>query len=114
MSSLAETAFRNGIQLQSCADELNLRQYGIPPGKCIDDELISKIFGFNVVTKKDTCQRKQCGCIESQDIGMYESCPSGCTYCYAVTSFERAKANHRVHDPRCSCLIGSAPLSKVG
>jgi hypothetical protein len=114
MGSLAEMASRNGMQIQSCADDLNLQQYGISPGKCIDDKLISNVFGLNLLTKKDGCQRKQCGCIESKDIGMYESCPSGCVYCYAVTSFERAKANYKAHDSHCPCLIGSAFLSRVG
>jgi hypothetical protein len=45
MSSLVEMASRNGIQIRTCADELNLQQYGILPGKCVDDELITKVFG---------------------------------------------------------------------
>ena len=105
MGSLAETASRNGIQIRSCADELNLQQYGILPGKCVDDELISKTFGLNLEAKKDNCQRKQCGCIESKDIGMYESCPFGCIYCYATASLERAMANYKTHDPHALSLI---------
>jgi hypothetical protein len=105
MCSLAETASQNGIQIRSCADELNLQHYGILPGKCVDDELISQVFGLNLEVKKDSCQRKQCGCIQSKDIGMYESCPLGCIYCYATTSFERAIANYRIHDPHSHSLI---------
>ena len=103
MGSLAEIATQNGMVIQSCADELNLP--GITHGRCVDGELISKVFGLNLELKKDSCQRKQCGCVESKDIGMYESCPCGCVYCYATTSIERARANHRMHDPRSSSLI---------
>ena len=103
MGSLAEIANQNGMVIQSCADELNLP--GIIPGKCVDGELISKVFGLNPELKKDSCQRNQCGCVESKDIGMYESCPCGCVYCYATTSIERAIANYRMHDPRSSSLI---------
>jgi hypothetical protein len=96
MGSLAETADQNGMARPSCADELNLP--AIEPGKCVDDELISKVFELNQEPKKDCCQRKQCGYVESKDIGMYESCPCGCDYCYATTSIDRASVNYRMHD----------------
>lgn len=118
MGSLSEAAVRNGIAIQSCADELNLP--GINPGKCVDDGLILKVFGLNLALKKDNCQRNQCGCVESKDIGMYESCPCGCVYCYATSSIERATANYRRHDPRSPSLIaqktegpGGDPASAV-
>jgi hypothetical protein len=103
MCSLAEIATQNGMAIQSCADELNLP--GINSGKCVDDELIEKVFGLNLGLKKDNCQRNQCGCVESKDIGMYESCPCGCVYCYATTSIDRAIANYRMHDPQSPSLI---------
>jgi hypothetical protein len=103
MGSLAETAAQNGMAIQSCADELNLP--GIDPGKCVDDELIEKVFGLNLGLKKDTCQRNGCGCVESKDIGMYESCPCGCVYCYATSSIERATTNYRMHDPNSPSLL---------
>jgi hypothetical protein len=110
MGSFAEIANQNGMVIQSCADELNLP--GITPGKCVDDELISKVFGLNPELKKDICQRNRCGCVESKDIGIYESCPCGCVYCYATTSIERAIANYRMHDPRSSSLITYSQTQK--
>ncbi len=102
MGALAQTAAQNELALQSCADELNLP--GITPGKCVDGELMAKVFGLNLEFRKDGCQRNHCGCIESKDIGMYESCPCGCVYCYATTSIERAQTNYRRHDPRWQSL----------
>jgi hypothetical protein len=106
MQSLAESASLNAMEIRSCADELDLQQYGIQPGKCVDDELISRVFGLDMEVKKDSCQRKNCSCVVSKDIGMYDSCLFGCTYCYATTSFERAKANHRMHNPEAPSLLG--------
>jgi DNA repair photolyase len=36
---------------------------------------------------------------------MYDSCPAGCVYCYAVGSLERARANFARHDPDSPRLL---------
>jgi DNA repair photolyase len=71
----------------------------------VDNELISRVFGLDLEVKRDSCQRKNCGCVVSKDIGMYDSCLFGCAYCYATTSFERAKANHQAHNPESPSLL---------
>ena len=106
LRSLAEIAHGNGMEIRSCADDHDVQRYGIPPGKCVDDEQISRVFGLELESRKDTCQRKQCGCVASKDIGMYDSCLFGCIYCYATTSFERARVNYRAHDPESPFLLG--------
>jgi hypothetical protein len=106
MDSLAEIASENKMEIRSCADELDLQSYGIRPGKCVDDELILRVFGLKVDIEKDACQRMQCGCVKSKDIGMYDSCLFGCLYCYATTSFERARFNYQSHDPKSPSLLG--------
>ena len=106
MRALAEHASMSGMEIRSCADELDLQQYGIQPGKCVDDELISQLFGLNLKVKKDSCQRENCLCAVSKDVGMYDSCLFGCIYCYAATSFERARANYQMHDPGTPSIVG--------
>jgi hypothetical protein len=106
MRDLANLAGENGMDITSCAEEIDLSRHGIRPGKCVDDELIADAFGIDVPTKKDPSQRKACGCVVSRDIGMYDSCVFGCPYCYATGSLDRAEKNHREHDPQSPSLLG--------
>ena len=106
LSSLVEIAGNNGIEIRSCASQKDLTDFGIPAGKCIDDIYIANIFGKNLDLKKDPSQRKNCGCVSSKDIGMYDSCLYRCQYCYATTSFEIAKMNYQRHNPDSPSLLG--------
>jgi hypothetical protein len=103
---LVEIANQNRMELVSCAEELDLELYGARPGKCINDDLVSDVFGFEVTHSKDPGQRKACGCVVSKDIGMYDSCVFGCQYCYATSSFQRARVNYMRHDPDLPSLLG--------
>jgi len=103
---LVEIANQNRMELVSCAEELDLELYGVHPGKCINDDLVSDVFGVEVTHCKDPGQRKACGCVVSKDIGMYDSCIFGCQYCYATSSFQRARVNYLRHDPDSPSLIG--------
>lgn len=109
MRSFVREAQENGMEIVSCAEEINLAPYGILPGKCIDDEYIRRVFGLDVTHVKDSSQRKACGCVTSKDIGMYDSCLFGCTYCYAasggVNGFNRALRNHAAHDAASPTLL---------
>jgi hypothetical protein len=102
---LVELCAANGMEIVSCAEEVDLERYGVKRGKCVDDELIQRLFGFEVCHKKDGAQRPACGCVESRDIGMYNSCLFGCSYCYATTSFSTAATNRRKHNPDSASLI---------
>jgi hypothetical protein len=106
MRDLSRHAQANEMDIVSCAEETDLRPFGIRPGKCVDDELIAEAFGLHVLAKKDPAQRQACGCVVSRDIGMYESCLYGCQYCYATKSFDQARANFDSHDPESPSLLG--------
>jgi len=106
IKEIAEIAKSHQMEISSCAEEINLSGMGVRHGKCIDDDLIERIFDIQVTHKKDPYQREACGCVVSKDIGMYDTCLYGCQYCYATQSFEKAKLNYKQHDPTSPSLIG--------
>jgi hypothetical protein len=80
---LVATAAAQGLEISSCAEEIDLDKFGVRPGKCIDAGLLSRLLGRPVRARKDPRQRKACGCAESRDIGAYGTCLRQCVYCYA-------------------------------
>ncbi len=109
------------IEIATCAEKVDLDKYKIKHNRCIDDELMIKLFpddrplmdflGVNgnglqgeiFETKderrnlKDKGQRKECGCIISKDIGQYNTCGHLCLYCYANHSSKQAENNLKKH-----------------
>jgi hypothetical protein len=105
LCNLVAMAGANGMQVYSCAEEHDLQPFGVLPGRCVDDTLIRDVFGLEVCHTKDPGQRKACGCVVSKDIGMYDTCLFGCRYCYATSSFEKARGNYVRHRRESSLLV---------
>ncbi|MCG6536400.1 MAG: DUF1848 domain-containing protein [Syntrophales bacterium LBB04] len=103
-AALAQIARANSIEIVSCAEKLDLSGVGIEHGKCIDDRLIERLFCITVSHKKDKYQREDCMCVESQDIGQYNTCAHDCIYCYATFNREEARKNRTLHDPESPFL----------
>lgn len=103
---IAKNANSEGIEVQSCAEEIDLQEIGIKHGKCIDDDLIASIAHCPLALKKDPAQRKPCGCVISKDIGANDTCLFGCKYCYATRSLTLAEKNLKLHDKNSPSLIG--------
>lgn len=90
-----------GLELATCAEKVDLSEFGISHNRCIDPELICRLSPelepLIRNSKTDKGQRSLCGCITSKDIGTYNTCPHGCAYCYANTSPVSARQNYLRH-----------------
>jgi hypothetical protein len=100
------TGARNGLEIVCCAEEVDLSEYKIFHGKCIDDKLIEEISGVKLNIGKDKNQRSACGCVESIDIGEYNSCPHGCLYCYANSNMDKVRENYSEYSPASELQFG--------
>jgi DNA repair photolyase len=105
--AISEIAKEYGMEIQSCAEKYNLESIGVKHGSCIDSFLIEDIFGFPIESKKDKNQRKECGCIESIDIGEYNTCEHNCLYCYANFNSDEVKKKRGMHISTSPLLIGT-------
>ena len=126
LSSLRDKWANEGwnIELATCGEKFDLDKYGIKHNRCIDSELFKKIasddesflnyldYGGLLSTEtrtakdwKDTGQRKECGCMLSKDIGMYNTCPHFCVYCYANASRDLVTENLSKRDINSETII---------
>lgn len=108
---LSKIAFSYGLKMDTCAENIELGEFNITHAKCIDDKLIERIFGFKLNAKKDKNQRKECGCVSSIDIGMYNTCPNGCRYCYANYNNGLVKKNIEKHDIKSPLIYGQVMMN---
>lgn len=105
-AGLAGISRRYGIELRSCCEKLDLEELGLKHGRCIDKTVIERICGCNLKTKAETTQREGCMCIQSIDIGTYNTCRHGCLYCYANYSYPAVEQNCLKYNPKADLLIG--------
>lgn len=103
---LSELARINGITVGSCAECIDYTQCGIERNCCIDKKLIEDITGYKINAGKDKNQRLECGCMESVEIGTYNTCKNGCKYCYANFSQDSVLENCSKYDAKSPLLCG--------
>lgn len=95
---IADISKAYNIKVETCAEDIDLDEFGIGHTRCIDPVLIESLLGMKINLKKDLNQRKACGCITSVDIGAYNTCTHNCIYCYANYSSKIVKRNIKNYD----------------
>jgi hypothetical protein len=133
--AFSKIAISNGLQIKTCCEEIAFEN-GITKAACVDKELIEKIINqsqkqslsnqnknvnqicindcgeiveeknrIKINAKKDG-QRAECCCMECIDIGEYDTCLHGCTYCYANGENGKIKSKALRHNVNSPLLIG--------
>ena len=106
-TALSGIANRYNLIIESCAEGIDLSQCNIARGHCIDKELIERIIGCPIDIRKDKNQRQECGCVESTEVGAYNTCLNGCKYCYANFNNQKVAENRSMYDPLSPLLCGT-------
>ncbi|MBU0488777.1 MAG: DUF1848 domain-containing protein [Bacteroidetes bacterium] len=107
MESFQPIAEKHNLTIETCAEEIDLEEFGVRHGSCIDSGLIENLARHQLKVKKDKNQRKMCGCMQSVDIGVYNTCSHNCLYCYANYNSGMVRENLKLHDPKSPLLIGN-------
>lgn len=102
----AKSASKNGMTVQTCAEEENLVEYGFIRSDCISKNLAFKMTGKTNFKRWKSRNNECCNCVEMVDIGVYNSCPHFCKYCYANYNEKLVSENKLKHDKKSSLLIG--------
>lgn len=104
---MGQTAQKYGIHLQTCGTDDDYTRYGIHRSGCMTLDILGQANGIKFKSLKHKGMRQGCHCIESRDIGAYDTCLNGCKYCYANKNPRKAFENRRLHDPMSPLLLGN-------
>ncbi len=103
---LVDIAGKYEIKIGTCSEEMDFSNIGIEHNSCIDKKLIEELIGCRLNVKKDKNQRSECKCVESIDVGKYNTCKNGCTYCYATYSKNSVSDNLKLYNSESPLLCG--------
>ncbi len=103
---LGSIARKYGVYIQTCGTNGDFSRYGVHASGCMTLDILGKANGVVFKELKHRGTRQGCHCIESRDIGAYDTCLNGCKYCYANKNPRKAFENYKYHDPESPMLLG--------
>ena len=110
---LGSTAAKYGITIQTCGTNSDYSRYGINASGCMTLDMLGRANGVAFRNLKHKGLRQGCHCIESRDIGAYDTCMNGCKYCYANQNPQKAFENFKLHDPDSPLLLGHLEAADI-
>lgn len=112
--AFAIIARQNGMILRTCCEGADLTPYGVDCSGCMTQTVLERAIGTRLkVPKNRYTSREGCDCLLGSDIGAYNSCSHGCSYCYANHDDQTVKHNRANHDPKSPFLIGNAMAGDI-
>ncbi|HZW36887.1 MAG TPA: DUF1848 family protein [Candidatus Deferrimicrobiaceae bacterium] len=91
---LSAIAKEHGMELRACSNP----EYRLPRAQCCGVELFG---GYGIAGKLEGSppgpSRMSCRCLKVLDIGMDNTCPGGCRYCYVTDAPITAERNFQHH-----------------
>ncbi|MDO4584079.1 MAG: DUF1848 domain-containing protein [Planctomycetia bacterium] len=104
---LGAISAKYGMTIQTCGTNGDYTRYGIHSSGCMTLAILGNANDLQFRNLKHKGMRQGCHCIESRDIGAYDTCMNGCKYCYANKTPQKAFENYKRHDPDSPMLLGN-------
>ena len=112
--TFVEIAAEHDMIIKPCGEDPRLASAGADCSGCMTQQTFEQAVGQNLILPPNPCNRKECACSITNDIGQYNTCGHLCRYCYANADKETVRRNMRLHDPSSPLLIGNLrPEDKV-
>lgn len=102
---LGNIAAKYNLFIQTCGTNGDYSKYGINQSGCMTLEMLGNANSVKFRDLKHKGLRQGCHCIESRDIGAYDTCLNGCKYCYANKNPHIAYENYKLHDTNSPLLM---------
>lgn len=107
LKRIGEISTKYNLYIQTCGTDENNEKYGIHVSGCTTPGILEQANNVKYKSLKTKPMRKGCHCIQSRDIGAYDTCLNGCKYCYANKRPDLAKENVKLHDKNSPLLLGN-------
>ncbi len=108
-TNFSKIAKNNNMTVQTCCEN-DYTEYGFIKEDCISPNLAFKLTGKTNFKK---WKSRSCNCVNMVDIGVYNTCPHFCKYCYANYDENKVLKNIKNHVPSSTFLIGKSNYDDI-
>ena len=105
-SMIGRVAAEFDMPVQTCGTSDDYSEFGVSRSGCMTLDILGAANGLEFRNLKHKGLRQGCGCIDSRDVGAYDTCPNCCRYCYANKNPQKVAQNRALHDPSSPILLG--------